>query len=308
MVPMSKPSLAPSVTSRNTKGRKFMDIVGAAYDKEELSDEEAQRVNEFPGLADLISKFIADNRRSNKFKDEEVMSSRIYPNGYAGPKPIKQQVEILLKHFPGLDPEPAFRYMRDIYPKLNLPNWVEGAFAVPNEYVLAEKFYPQVKGRLPRYCAGVNLVLEKIAQTGRPFYNYCEGQVRRILRTTQMIDRLIEMQGGADIIIHPMQLGIRHAGRSVRRGRELYAKQEFGEGSLEVGSVVLTHPERLSCWEELDMDCAGDEFRPHAGDDFSHAPCFDFDDGKAGFGASVVSDVLDDFGAVSAFLQECPES
>jgi len=56
-------TLAPSVvTQRDPKGTKFMSIVGAAYDKARLTEDEAQRVNEAKGLSDLIDRFIAEHR------------------------------------------------------------------------------------------------------------------------------------------------------------------------------------------------------------------------------------------------------
>src|SRR3989344_7481882 len=62
MAPMSQ-TLAPSiVTNRDSKGTKFMSVVGAAYDKNRLNEGEAQRVNEAKGLSDLIDRFIAENR------------------------------------------------------------------------------------------------------------------------------------------------------------------------------------------------------------------------------------------------------
>jgi hypothetical protein len=62
MVPMKK--LAPSVTQRDKKGRKFMNTVGAAYNKAGLSEEEAENINKTPGLTDLVANFIAQNRLS----------------------------------------------------------------------------------------------------------------------------------------------------------------------------------------------------------------------------------------------------
>lgn len=59
---MSQETLAPSVTHKDDKGRKFVSIVEAAYDKAKLSEEEAQRVNDTPGLAKLVSDFIASSR------------------------------------------------------------------------------------------------------------------------------------------------------------------------------------------------------------------------------------------------------
>jgi membrane carboxypeptidase/penicillin-binding protein len=80
-------TLAPSanvVTSRDPKGLKFVSIVEAAYNKAGLSEKEAQRVNDTAGLADLISNFIAENRVTDQFKDEEVESTYGYLSGYSG--------------------------------------------------------------------------------------------------------------------------------------------------------------------------------------------------------------------------------
>lgn len=59
---MSKTLAPSSVTARDSKGRKFISIVESAYNKAGLSEEEAQRVNNTPGLADLVGTFIAKNR------------------------------------------------------------------------------------------------------------------------------------------------------------------------------------------------------------------------------------------------------
>ncbi len=79
---------------------------------------------------------------------------------------------------------------------------------------------------------------------------------------------------------------------------------EFGLGSLAVGSMLLTHPERLVRWEQLHIDCPGDEFAPGADGRFDHAPVFDFDGSRVGFGASQVSIVNEDYGSASGFLPQ----
>ena len=64
MTPMSKtltPS-AQSMTVRDSKGLKFLEVVGAAYNKAGLNEAEAQRVNQASGLADLIAQHIAKHR------------------------------------------------------------------------------------------------------------------------------------------------------------------------------------------------------------------------------------------------------
>ncbi len=60
---MPQKALALSVTHRGPKGRKLISIVETAYDKAGLTAEEAQRVNDTPGLAGLINSFIEENRR-----------------------------------------------------------------------------------------------------------------------------------------------------------------------------------------------------------------------------------------------------
>ena len=58
---MSK-TLTPSVTVRDPKGLKFLEVAGAAYNEACLSEAEAQRVDQSPGLADLIANHIAEHR------------------------------------------------------------------------------------------------------------------------------------------------------------------------------------------------------------------------------------------------------
>lgn len=53
---------ATSVTIRDSKGLKFLEVVGAAYNKAGLTEDEARRVNQAPGLTDLVSNHIAQYR------------------------------------------------------------------------------------------------------------------------------------------------------------------------------------------------------------------------------------------------------
>src|SRR3989338_10306849 len=102
MAPMTTLAPSQSVTARDPKGTKFISIVEAAYNKAKLSEEEAQRVNDTPGLADLIADFIARSRLPNDFAKEEVPSTYRYRSGYKKPKPIAEQIAILRTLFPQL--------------------------------------------------------------------------------------------------------------------------------------------------------------------------------------------------------------
>ena len=245
---------------------------------------------------------------TNKYVGEEVCSRLAYPKEYKKPKPIVEQIKVLAEIF-NFDPSYALEFAKNLPPQQSfIPadalTWV-GWFAILCERRnLAAKYFPEVTDPTRKYYRAVQLVHAKIADT-RTFYVYHEGrdmsaQFRVHARTAYALDRIVEAQKG-DILIVAAQLGMRHRGRSVRRAREVFATNEFGLGSLAVGSIVLTHPKRLVRWRELDMDCAGDEFAPN-GDDFCKVPGFRVSGRAAKFGMGFVGDPRDHFGSVTGFL------
>jgi hypothetical protein len=119
------------------------------------------------------------------------------------------------------------------------------------------------------------------------------------------LEALGEAQKGYDILVVVAQFGLRHRGRSVRRAREVMPKgTEFGLGAFEVGCMILTHPERLADYDDLWIDCAGNEYAPGGDGDFSSAPYFFFYDGKVGFGAGWGGGASESYGSASAFLPQ----
>ncbi len=310
MAPMST-TLAPSrVTTRDSKGLKFMAVVEAAYNKAGLTDGgdgEAQRVNDTPGLADYITAWLEEHRAlQSKYKGKKVHPAYNYPKEYGGPKPIKWQAEEMLRHLPGLDPEPALRYYRDVYQKLVLPDWVEGAFLVPWEDMLARRYFPEVTDPAGMRCRALQLILEKITKS-RPFCNYRESQIdtdhiRISQRTQEAMQRIRDQQQG-DFRILACQLGKRWGGYCVGLARDSFVEGEYGLTSVAGGSIILVHPERLVRWEELDMDMAGDEFSDDGGGSFGHAPYFSFLD-EAKFVTRGVSDPSGYYGSASGFVSQ----
>lgn len=300
------------ITSRDPKGLHAVGLFEAVYNKSKLDDARAQRLNERGGeLQDGIAKLIAELTMSNQYANEEVRSSYTYPKEYKGPKPIADQIKAIAKIF-DLDPASALEYAKNLP---QLPDGAEGWFAIPSVDALAAKHFPGVTDPAQKYCQAVQLVHAKIAAS-RSFYNYREGQItpaqlRVHARTAHALDLIAETQkgdpstgSGQAILIVAAQLGMRHRGKSVRRAREVFVANEFGLGSLAVGSIVLTHPERLVRWEELDMDCSGDEFSPVAVGGFSESPCFGFDGGKVRFVTGFVDYPDGSFGSVSGFLSQ----
>ena len=218
-------------------------------------------------IADVIVAKTRELSVSDQYADEEVTSSYGYLSGYK-PKRITEQTNILRQLFPGIG------FADEKLADQPLPPNAEGWFAIPKWQTLA-----------PTYGEAVEKVLAMIASK-RKFYNYRDGQLgaeylRQHAKTVKMFQQLGDEQKDFDILVVPAQFGLRHKGRSVRRAREVFAANEFGLGAFAIGIMLLTHPEREVQWEQLHVDCAGDEFAPEADGDFSRAPLFSvFNDGE----------------------------
>lgn len=292
------------ITSNDPKGRQATDIFRTTYDQAGLDDERAQRLNENGGeLKAGIAKLIEALSATNQFASEEVRSNYSYPNGHSV-LALSKQIDILAKIF-NLSLGDTIAFVENVLPKLKLPEGAEGWFAVPSVDAVAKQFFPEVTDPAEKYCRCVDLVLEKLGSS-RKFYNYRTGQItparlQRVERTVQMLAEIAKVQTG-DILIIPAQFGKRHAGKSVRRAREVFKANEFGFGAFEGGCMLLTHPEREQLWEQLHMDLPGDKFDdPGDVQRFANAPIFHFNDGKLKFDMDWFSDAHERYGSVSGF-------
>jgi len=206
---------------------------------------------------------------SNQFADEEVESSDGYLSGYK-PKSITEQINILRQLLPGIG-------------------------------------YADGQSVAKTYEEAVKKVLELIKQQrDGKLYNHREGQLgakylRQHERTVKKLEVLADQQKGYDILVVAAQFGLRHRGRSVRRACEVFTANEFGLGAFEIGCMLLTHPERLRDYDDLWIDCAGDEYDVYSL--FYCTPYFGFSVGKIVFGAGVASQGSG-YGSASGFLPQ----
>ena len=229
---------------------------------------------------------------SNQFADEEVESKYGYLSGYE-PKPIVEQMKVLRKLFPEVGSIDEKLAEADL-----LPN-AEGWFAIPRWKKIA-----------PTYGKAVQKVLDLIKQTrDGKFHNYREGKLgpqhlRQHAKTAKMFHAIGDEQKDHDVLIVLAQFGLNHRGKSVRRAREVMNASEFGLGAFATGIMILTHPERLQDYNDLWIDCAGDEYAPGAGGDFSHALYFSFDGGEVRFRASRIGGPGGSCGSVSGFVPQ----
>lgn len=246
---------------------------------------EAVRVAALASLKDLSV--------SDKFKNEEVASKYGYLSGYKKPKGITEQTNTLRQLFPGVG------FADEKLAEREVPVNAEGWFAIPRWQTIA-----------PTYGEAVQKVLDVLKkQRNGAFYNYRENQLgpdqlRQSTRTEKVFQTLGDEQTGYDILVVAGQFGIRHRGRSVRRAREVFTSNEFGLGAFAVAIMLLTHADRLKHYDDLWIDCAGDEFAPDAGGVFSHAPYFGFLVDRVKFDAFWTDCADGHCGSASAFLPQ----
>jgi hypothetical protein len=283
--------MTEKITSNQRK--QIVRFVEDGIDAMNLQKDGAQRLIENGGefqaeLKKLVERFSI----TNQYADEEVESSYGYLSGYT-PKGITEQTNRLRELFPGIG------YANEKLAEGVLPENAEGWFAIPRWEKVA-----------PTYGEAVQKVLDLIKQTRNgAFYNYREGelgpnQLRQSAKAKSVFQKLGDEQKDQDILVVPAQFGIRHRGRSVRRAREVMNANECGLGAFAIGIMLLTHPERLKHYDDLWIDCAGDEFAPDADDGFSESPYFKFDGGRVRFDAGDVGSACGSYGSASVCLPQ----
>lgn len=232
-----------------------------------------------------------------------------YPPEYLGPRPIEEQIEDLARKL-YLNPKDALEFVgrglpsfETFVPPKALP-WV-GWFAVASAEALASNSLAEMYDPAQNYCSAVRLGQEAIAKTRR-FYSYKEAlrkpsNLRVCDRTIVANEKIAKKQKG-DIHIIAAQLGAFHVGTSIDMTRTILRPHEFGLTSFAVECIAITHPERLVRWEELGMQCVGDELRLDDKDPWSQTPVIYFHDEKVNFNTVPNSTPYTCYGAVTGFL------
>ena len=214
-------------------------------------------------VAETVVEIINRHTASDKFKDEEVSSTRTYPPNFRV-RPVEAQVTELRKLFPSLGD------CNEKIGRRQLPAGAEAWFAIPRWQALA-----------PTYNEALEMLVEVLG-TRRKFSNRIVGRLgptylRQSERSKLAEKILADQQQGCDILVVAAQAGMLHRGCSARRTRVAMAGNEFGLGVFSFGSLLLTHPERLSSGETLMVDCGGDEYSVRGDYTFDRVPLFDYD-------------------------------
>jgi DNA-binding protein Fis len=206
---------------------------------------------------------------SDKFKDEEVGSNRVYPPTYRI-RPVEAQVTELRKLLPSLG---------SCLEKLARKPLVEGAeawFAIPRWQALASTYNEAVEIVLGLLAAKRKLSNRIVGRLGTTYLRQSER--------SKLAEKILsEQQEGNDILVIAAQAGMLHRGCSARRTRVAMAGNEFAFGVFNFVSMLLTHSERLSSGDTLMIDCSGDEYSVRGDYTFDRVPLFDYDIGGIEF-------------------------
>ena len=239
-------------------------------------------------VADVVVEVIHRHTVSDKYKDEEVGSNRVYPPAYRV-RPVEAQVTEFRKLFPNLGG------CHEKLARKPLPEGAEAWFAIPRWQALA-----------PTYNEAVEIVLGILA-TKRKFSNRIIGRLNeKYLRQSErskLAEKILaEQQEGNDILVVGAQAGMLHRGSSARRTRVAMAGNEFGLGVFSSTCMLLTHPERLSTGDTLMVDCGGDEYSVRGDYTFDRVPLFDYDIGGIEFSIFYEDRARNLWGTPTAFL------
>jgi hypothetical protein len=214
-------------------------------------------------VASAVVEIIHRHTVSDKYKDEEVGSNRVYPPTYRV-RPVEAQVTELKKYFPKLGS------CLEKLGRRSLPEGAENWFAIPRWQAMAETYNQAVEAAIA------------VLSTKRKFQNRIVGRLGptylRQSERSRLAEKILgEQQEGNDILVVGAQAGMLHRGSSARRTRVAMAGNEFGLGVFAFVCMLLTHPERLSTGDTLMIDCSGDEYSVRGDCTFDRVPLFDYD-------------------------------
>lgn len=195
---------------------------------------------------------------------------------------LKQQAKILNKYFPG-----KFKTPKNI--------------SIPVNYKTDMYLIP----KFTDYNQAVETALKAVKET-RPFYNWREGKLGKeyLKETERKIEGRKSLIDCGDFYLIHAQMGSKYKGKSVENVRKEFSSNEVGLGAYEVACILLINPDVLKRYEDLWVDCPGDEYSYNADGSFSKCPFFYFDGGVLEFDTSDVGSAVAYYGSASWFFPQ----
>lgn len=271
---------------------KVKELFEAALRKSGLDGDAIQRVIEAGGDFQKGITSILQKLGELPYVDEELESACSYPKEWQL-KSVLEQLAVLqqIKEFKTFDANQVV----EIAEKFSkLPEGAEGLAVIPKPSRVASS-----------YNEAVVLMTELMAKNRKDWYTNREGylgpEYLRLTGKTQQVLAKLEKETPGDYLVIPVQTGLRHRGRSVRRAKVMFSSNEFGFGPYEVGIILLVHPERLQKSKHLAIDCAGCEYSPAAAGQFDNYLYFYRFDGRLRFYDGWAGSAHRCFGSMSGF-------
>ena len=177
-------------------------------------------------------------------------------------EPISDQVSSLVKIFPNLKVEQTYKFIEGVLPNLKLPTGAEGWFAVLRERSIATIYFEAMKKVINTIQHTQPYAFENKFTSKLFNWELSPWDVRQSERTKEFIRKINEQQPG-DIQILPVQTGLKYRGELVGRTHVLSKPTEFYLTTLQVGCILITHPNRLIPNKnntQLGMLCGGDQY------------------------------------------------
>ncbi|OGB74342.1 hypothetical protein A2V68_01150 [candidate division Kazan bacterium RBG_13_50_9] len=278
-------------------GSDVLKAIGFGFSQVQAFISDSARVAKFKeGLTALLEEAIA----LNPFSKERVKQAWFYPKNWQA-KGVAEQVIKLATLFPGID----LSQVEMLVAKLVAQKLADGVAILPKLSFLAKLW-----NIADPYGGGYGPICEKLFEliaASRSFHNYRTGQMNeqhiRIMEDVREQLKKLEAETLGDVLVLSFNFGNLYAGFSPRNARfEALNNNQFPLIAAQVACLLLTMPDRLTAWEQLFIDCSGDEWDWDAGGGWTRSVCFGFDGGKLLFDNRYADYANDFFGSAVAFL------
>ncbi|OGY24149.1 MAG: hypothetical protein A2172_01225 [Candidatus Woykebacteria bacterium RBG_13_40_15] len=237
------------------------------------------------------------------FWNEEIESSQGYPDGYRFKSAAGKLLALQSLHLLGTDDygshvkELATHYAR------NMPKGAEELLVCPKPS-RAKEWGLTYSYNLP--LSSALIILDRAIKPR--FQNWWKDEqlgdtemLRLTDKTAAALDKL-EAETPGDYLVIPVQMGMRHRGRSARRAVACFAENEFGLGPLEVAYYLASCPERFVMWYDLGIICAGAECKDSPKGEFDGCPAFNEHQDRINLRYRRADEYSDLYGVATGFL------
>mgnify|MGYP001598671630 CR=1 FL=1 len=239
----------------------------------------------------------------NPYANEKDGPVYTYPKGYK-PNSVEEQVGVLLRHLNLLD----ISHVGGIVRWIGTVKGADGFYLVPKPTVMAERL------GIDNHWDNFGLLTEQGPLTAlgsqRAFTSWQDGAMgSNYYRLSESAKAaLVKLEAGqpGDVLVVPAQTGKLFAGYSVRNSRwEIGHADGPAQWPLPaycLGWMLFANPHRLTKYEDLRIDCPGDEYRSGSSGKFCRTLYFYFADDWLGCDNGWISDSHTIYGSASAFV------